>query len=102
MFVDGCFWHGCPKHSKPAKWLRKSSMGDDPPSPRLRRTRRRTGRAFWKQKMAANLARDRFVNRELRRQGWKVVRIWEHELTKSPERSLQRICKALTTRRTIH
>jgi DNA mismatch endonuclease (patch repair protein) len=60
LFVDGCFWHGCPRHAtKPAN-----------------------NRAFWKKKLAGNKKRDRVVNRTLRRAGWKVVRIWEHELPK--------------------
>ena len=60
LFVDGCFWHGCPRHAtKPAN-----------------------NRAFWKKKLAGNKKRDRRVNRTLRRAGWKVVRIWEHELPK--------------------
>lgn len=87
VFVDGCFWHGCPIHSKPSEWLRKSSMTVRPAGikcrePRTENREPRTGKAFWKQKLAANMARDRFVNRELRKQGWKVVRIWEHELKK--------------------
>jgi DNA mismatch endonuclease (patch repair protein) len=54
VFVDGCFWHGCPKHAtKPAN-----------------------NRAFWKKKLAGNKTRDRLVNRTLRRAGWRVVRIW--------------------------
>lgn len=89
VFVDGCFWHGCPKHSNPAKWLRKSSMRANPPSSKGRL--RRTGRAFWKKKLTANKARDRVVNRTLRREGWRVVRIWEHELTKNPQRCVSRI-----------
>ena len=60
VFVDGCFWHGCPKHCKiPAG-----------------------NRAFWKKKFAANKARDLRVNRELRKLGWRVIRIWEHDLAK--------------------
>ena len=46
--------------------------------------------------MAGNIARDRFVNRQLRKAGWRVVRIWEHELTKSRDRCLQRIRRAVT------
>jgi len=58
LFVDGCFWHGCSKHCKiPA-----------------------SNRAFWKKKFAANKARDRRVNRELHKLGWRVIRIWEHDL----------------------
>jgi DNA mismatch endonuclease, patch repair protein len=61
VFVDGCFWHGCPKpkHS---------------PMPK--------GNAdFWFRKLSSNRTRDRFVTRTLRAQGWTVIRIWEHELT---------------------
>ena len=67
VFVDGCFWHGCPKHcNQPAN-----------------------NRAFWRRKLAANRARDRLVTRTLRRRGWRVLRIWEHELarTKAKKRS---------------
>jgi DNA mismatch endonuclease (patch repair protein) len=68
VFVDGCFWHGCPKHSTvPA-----------------------THRPFWKRKLTANKLRDRRVNRTLRRKGWRVVRIWEHDL-RNPGPSLRRI-----------
>ena len=58
VFVDGCFWHGCPRHGSQPK-------GNG---------------AFWRKKLAANVARDRRVNRALRRSGWKVLRIWEHAL----------------------
>lgn len=74
IFVDGCFWHGCPKH------------GTQPAG----------NRAFWKRKFARNLARDRLVNRVLRRANWQVLRIWEHELSRNNEkRLLRRIHKAL-------
>ena len=60
LFVDGCFWHGCPKHCKiPAG-----------------------NRAFWKKKFAANKARDLLVTRTLRRASWRVLRIWEHDLSR--------------------
>jgi len=58
VFVDGCFWHGCPQHA----------------------TEPRTNAAFWRRKFAANKARDLLVNRTLRKSGWRVLRIWEHEL----------------------
>jgi len=75
VFVDGCFWHACPKHSNlPAN-----------------------NRTFWK-KMDANKARDRLVNRTLRREGWRVVRIWEHALAKRGGASLPRIQAALQSR----
>lgn len=58
VFVDGCFWHGCPRH---ATW----------PVSRA---------AFWRAKLLGNQARDRLTNRVLRRHGWRVLRIWEHNL----------------------
>ena len=67
VFVDGCFWHGCPKH---ATW----------PANRA---------AWWRAKIEGNRSRDRRVNRALRRAGWRVVRVWEHQLkrgTRSGER----------------
>jgi DNA mismatch endonuclease (patch repair protein) len=63
VFVDGCFWHGCSLHgSRPMK-----------------------NAAFWREKLQRNLARDQFVNRELQRRGWRVMRIWQHELSKRNE-----------------
>lgn len=60
LFVDGCFWHGCPK-------LKHSNLP-------------RNNQEFWAKKLQTNKDRDIFVNRELRKQGWTVVRVWEHEL----------------------
>jgi DNA mismatch endonuclease (patch repair protein) len=60
VFVDGCFWHGCPQH------------GSIPSA----------NRAFWKRKLQRNKERDRKVGKDLRRAGWQVVRIWQHELAK--------------------
>jgi DNA mismatch endonuclease (patch repair protein) len=72
VFVDGCFWHGCPKHCK-------TPAGNRP---------------FWEKKLAANKARERRVNRELRKLGWRVVRIWEHDLAKRAEKCLRKITDA--------
>jgi G:T-mismatch repair DNA endonuclease (very short patch repair protein) len=113
--VDGCFWHGCPVHSSPRKWLKKSSMKAGDTTRSLDESRHsagsrllaglgmtkggvRTGKVFWRQKMIGNMARDRFVNRALRRRGWKVVRLWEHELAKAPGRCVRRVRKALGVR----
>jgi DNA mismatch endonuclease (patch repair protein) len=68
VFVDGCFWHACPKHA----------------------TKPRNNAAFWRKKLAANCARDRLVTRTLRATGWRVLRIWEHELAKRHEAKLVR------------
>ncbi len=77
VFVDGCFWHGCPKHCK-------IPVGN---------------RAFWKKKFAANMARDRRVNQELRNLGWRVIRIWEHDLTKRGAACIRKIQTALNSSR---
>ncbi|HMP76580.1 MAG TPA: very short patch repair endonuclease [Kiritimatiellia bacterium] len=75
LFVDGCFWHGCPKHCTiPA-----------------------TNRAFWERKLFANRARDRHVNKTLQKAGWRVVRIWEHDLSKQGEGCVRRITNHLLT-----
>jgi DNA mismatch endonuclease (patch repair protein) len=70
LFVDGCFWHCCPKHS----------------------TRPNGNRSFWLAKLTRNRRRDRIVNRVLRSGGWRVVRIWQHELVqKNQLRLINRI-----------
>ena len=58
IFVDGCFWHGCPRHG----------------------TKPKGNAAFWRAKFRRNQERDRRDTRNLRRAGWNVVRLWEHEL----------------------
>jgi DNA mismatch endonuclease (patch repair protein) len=57
VFVDGCFWHGCPDHFRPPT----------------------TNRDYWNAKIARNIERDKRNTAELARAGWKVIRIWEHE-----------------------
>jgi DNA mismatch endonuclease (patch repair protein) len=69
LFVDGCFWHGCPRH---ATW----------PAHRA---------AWWRRKIEGNKKRDRLVNRTLRRAGWRVIRIWDCALAKHPETCVRRI-----------
>jgi hypothetical protein len=76
IFVDGCFWHGRPRHA----------------------TQPKNNRAFWQRKLAANKTRDRVVTRTFRAQGWRVLRIWEHELHRlkaGPNKVVQRIEKHL-------
>jgi DNA mismatch endonuclease (patch repair protein) len=56
----------------------------------------RTGKVFWAKKMAGNIARDRFVNRQLRKAGWRVVRIWEHEMGRQgSQRAVERVRRAI-------
>lgn len=95
VFVDGCFWHGCPKHSPPSRWLRKSSM-PAVVGPGKAGQAQRSGKRFWRTKLALNQRRDRIVNRALRRAGWRVVRIWEHELQgRCQPRVVKKIQRAL-------
>ena len=60
VFVDGCFWHGCPRHA----------------------TQPATRAAFWAAKFSRNKARDRVVVRTLRKAGWTVLRVWECALAR--------------------
>jgi DNA mismatch endonuclease (patch repair protein) len=69
VFVDGCFWHGCPRCFQAP----------------------RQNRSFWTAKIERNRKRDRKVTRALRREGIKVIRLWEHDL----ERRTSRIRRAL-------
>jgi DNA mismatch endonuclease (patch repair protein) len=57
VFLDGCFWHGCPQHHTVAK----------------------TNAAFWADKVASNRRRDADTDARLAAAGWTVVRVWEHE-----------------------
>lgn len=76
VFVDGCFWHCCPKHG----------------------TMPESNERFWHEKLAANRLRDRLVTRELKKRGWRVLRIWEHELQKRNEKKLVvKLCRHLLT-----
>ena len=60
-------------------------------------TRPKTNRQFWDRKREDNMARDKRVNRQLRHEGWKAIRIWQHWLKKSPDACLNRIHRALAT-----
>ena len=76
VFVDGCFWHGCARcYRRPA-----------------------SNRKYWDAKVLRNQARDREVTRELKKRGWRVLRIWEHELKGAPA-YLRRLRRALEAKR---
>lgn len=78
VFVDGCFWHGCPRHGRTPK----------------------TRVAFWTAKLARNSQRDRAVTRALRKSGWMVLRVWECALGRSRAgRTMARIARALAGRK---
>ena len=76
IFVDGCFWHGCPRCYR----------------------RPKSNRKFWDAKIARNRERDLKVNRELRKLGWRVLRFWEHGLARRGDACADRIARSLLSR----
>ncbi len=73
IFIDGCFWHGCPKcYVQP-----KSNV------------------KFWKNKINGNISRAKNINEILRKEGVKVIRFWDHDLKKSPQKCLNKVFKSL-------
>lgn len=76
VFVDGCFWHGCPAHCR----------------------RPAGNRAYWEAKIERNMARDERVTRELRAAGWRTVRLWEHQVKADPARCAARVARQVRAR----
>jgi DNA mismatch endonuclease, patch repair protein len=77
VFVDGCFWHGCPRHySAPS-----------------------TNVDFWRRKLKRNRARDRANSAALKVRGWRVMRFWGCELHDDAAAVVQKIARAVETRR---
>lgn len=74
VFVDGCFWHGCPDHFVPPK----------------------TNPEYWREKIGRNVQRDRDTDARLAEAGWLVLRFWEHE---SAEKCSRVVCEAVASRR---
>lgn len=72
VFVDGCFWHGCPLHGQVPK----------------------SNRVFWQEKLARNQERDKRVSLHLQALGWKTLRIWQHDLSR-PANVANRITRML-------
>lgn len=68
IFVDGCFWHGCPY---------------------CRRKLPETNRKYWKKKIARNKELAGNYNKQLRRDGWRVIRIWEHDMADTKKLKLR-------------
>lgn len=69
VFVDGCFWHGCPKcYRKP-----------------------KNNKKYWEWKLKYNKDRDKKHNKELRKMGWRALHFWEHEIKKSPDKCVEKI-----------
>ena len=72
IFCDGDFWHGYKYHEK-----------------------KRPAKKFWREKIERNMARDVTVSRRLRREGWSVLRFWEHDIEKDPEKCRRKILRKI-------
>jgi len=73
IFVDGCFWHKCPKCYIPPKSNKK----------------------YWLPKIDRNVERDRQQNEYLKKNGWEVIRVWEHELNSDLQKVIKKIIKKI-------
>jgi DNA mismatch endonuclease (patch repair protein) len=81
LFVDGCFWHACPK---------------------CKRNTPHTRTEFWREKIETNRRRDNRIRRKLRAQGYHVMRVWEHDLKKkSWLKRLQSFVRRINNENTI-
>ncbi|MEW1695559.1 very short patch repair endonuclease [Streptomyces sp. NPDC093249] len=76
VFIDGCYWHGCPEHYVSPK----------------------TNPGYWSEKVARNMARDGDTDERLQEAGWTVLRFWEHE---PPEACAARISEEIAERRAL-
>lgn len=74
VFVDGCFWHGCPEHFVPPK----------------------TNPEYWEKKIGGNMRRDRETDSRLEAEGWLVLRFWEHQ---DPGECAEAVCAAVLERK---
>lgn len=75
LFVDGCFWHGCPEHA----------------------TFPKTNQGYWLPKLDENRRRDRLQTERLRCAGWKVIRVWEHECRPPSAKMVNQIARSCRT-----
>ncbi len=75
VFVDGCFWHGCPEH---ATWPKQNAE-------------------FWREKIEANRRRDADTNDRLRSLGWTVLRFWSHESPAEAAKAVARVVAKVDT-----
>lgn len=73
LFIDGCFWHGCPEHY----------------------VHPRSNWPFWDKKLRENVDRDRRQTKALVNEGWRFLRVWEHEVVEAPMKVVERIQKLL-------
>jgi DNA mismatch endonuclease (patch repair protein) len=77
VFIDSCFWHGCPKH------LRMPATNSE----------------YWQKKIARNIERDRAYARWYRKSEWRMMRVWEHDLKERFDGCVDRIERTVLSRR---
>ena len=77
LFIDSCFWHRCLRHFRAPH----------------------SNRSYWIPKINRNVARDKKVNKELRKEGWAVFRFWEHQIRRDPEKTANIVIRAVRQRR---
>ena len=75
VFCDSCFWHGCDKHFRKPK----------------------TNKKYWDQKINGNIQRDKEIFIKYQKEGWKVLRFWEHEINSNPDDVVEKIIGVLNT-----
>ncbi|MBN2016099.1 very short patch repair endonuclease [Candidatus Dojkabacteria bacterium] len=73
VFIDSCFWHGCKKH------LRMPS----------------SNRGYWESKIRKNINRDKEINKYFKQNGYKIIRVWEHDIQTNLDKSIKRIIREL-------
>ena len=76
IFCDGDFWHGYNYHEK-----------------------KKPAKKYWRDKIEGNMRRDQKYSRKLRREGWSVLRFWEHDIEKNPEKCMRRIARKYKERK---
>ena len=69
IFIDGCFWHKCPVCFQEPE----------------------TRKEFWMKKIRSNVERDKKINKQLKNEGWTVLRFWEHDVRKNPDAVVKKI-----------
>lgn len=70
IFIDGCFWHGCPICNRKLP---------------------QTNHEYWKRKISRNIELAKCYNEQLHKEGWSVIRIWEHEIKDPKKRALIKV-----------
>ena len=73
IFIDSCFWHGCKKHCKMPE----------------------TNKKFWENKIERNKQRDKEIKKYYKKIGWKIFRVWEHDINKNLDKIIIKIVKFL-------